>query len=77
MIQQVKVYVYFGLGGLRHYIFLVGPYHESFARIKGRKRIRLEQLFKKTKLEKRDLNSEYQKPDKEYMFYVCNRSLGV
>jgi hypothetical protein len=63
----VKVYEYLGENGIRSFIFLVGPWLDSFATVKGRKRVNLKKLFLKTKLRKRNPAEKYQKPDKELL----------
>jgi len=65
---RVKIYEYLRENGIRSFIFLVGYRFESFAMVKGRKRINLKKLLLKTKLRERDLNDEYEIPDKEYSF---------
>lgn len=75
--MKIEVYEYKGCGGIRDYTFLVDLYYESNIRVKGRKRVRLERLFNRTKLEARNRFKQFLVPDKRYSFYVCNRSLGV
>jgi hypothetical protein len=63
----VKIYEYLRENGIRSFIFLVDPWFESFATVKGRKRVNLKKLLLKTKLRKRDLSDVYEIPDKELL----------
>lgn len=64
----MRIYEYLAKGGRREYMFLVGPWYDSFAIVKGRKRVNLKKLLLKTELRKRrNLGEEYEKPDKEYV----------
>ena len=65
--MKVRIYEYLRENGIRSFIFLVGRRFESFAMVKGRKRINLKKLLLKTKLRERDLNDEYEMPDKELL----------
>jgi len=66
----VKIYKYLSENGIRNFIFLVGNLFESFATVKGRKRVNLKKLFLKTKLRKRDLNNKYEMPDEELLIDI-------
>ena len=65
--MKVRIYEYLRENGIRSFIFLVGHRFESFAIVKGRKRVNLKKLLLKTKLRERDLNDEYEMPDKELL----------
>ena len=76
--MKIDVYIYFGRNGIRDYTFLVGSYHEyeSCIRVRGRKRVRPEKLFKRTRLEARNLYDEFLQPNQEYSFNIPNGRLG-
>ncbi len=68
--MKVKIYEYLEENGIRSFIFLVGNWFESFATVKGRKRVNLKKLFLKTKLRERNLNGKDPMPDKELLIDI-------
>lgn len=65
----MRIYEYLDKG-IRGFTFLIGHRFESFATVKGRKRVNLRKLFLKTELRERNLNDLYEMPDKEYVIYM-------
>lgn len=68
--MKVDVYIYFEHNGIRDYIFLVGPSLQSGIRVRGRKRVRPEKLFKRTRLKARNPYAKFLHPDQEYNFDI-------